>query len=282
MARIAFLPHHHREAAGHLTLEAIKWLHHAGHEIVVPEGECAPIFDQWAVPAADLCAGLDLAVSVGGDGTMLRTIGLVAGHEVPVLGVNVGHLGYLTEVEPDEMTHALKRFLAGEYQVARRMTLAVTIEQGNDSRTISALNEVVLEKTSSGHTVRLSVSINGTAFTNYAADGLILATPTGSTAYNLSARGPIVSPGHRALLVTPVSPHMLFDRTLVLDPTETVGVSVLDGRRATVVLDGREVAAFGPGDSLSCSAGESDALLVTFGERNFHQILKTKFGLSDR
>jgi NAD+ kinase len=144
------------------------------------------------------------------------------------------------------------------------------------------LNEAVVEKQEAGHTVRLLVRIDGAPFTSYAADGLIIATPTGSTAYSLSARGPVVSPKHRALLLTPVSPHMLFDRSLVLDPDERVEIEVLGHRPVTLSIDGRTAASLTEGDILVVKASTAVARFVRFGERRFHQILKTKFGLSDR
>ena len=149
---------------------------------------------------------------------------------VPIIGVNVGLLGYLTEVEPDALRHALERWFAGpddgEWHIDERMLLAVVAaprRSAATAQTWTALNEGVVEKQEAGHTIRLQVWIDGTPFTSYAADGLILATPTGSTAYSLSARGPVLSPRLRAVLLTPVSPHMLFDRSLVLDPSRTGG-----------------------------------------------------------
>ena len=130
--------------------------------------------------------------------------------------------------------------------------------------------------------MRLLVCIDGSAFTSYAADGLIVATPTGSTAYSLSARGPIVSPTHRALLLTPVSPHMLFDRSLVLDPDEEIGIEVIGDRDAEVSVDGRHAAVLTEGDVVTCRGATEVARFVRFGELHFHQILKAKFGLTDR
>jgi NAD+ kinase len=152
----------------------------------------------------------------------------------------------------------------------------------DDTEMWTALNEAVVEKQEAGHTVRLLVRIDGAAFTSYAADGLIIATPTGSTAYSLSARGPVVSPKHRALLLTPVSPHMLFDRSLVLDPDEQVEIEVIGNRPATLSIDGQSATSLAEGDTVVVSASVSVARFVRFGERRFHQILKTKFGLSDR
>ena len=146
----------------------------------------------------------------------------------------------------------------------------------------AALNEAVLEKTPMGHTVRLSVGINGEFFTTYAADGLIVATPTGSTAYSFSARGPIVAPEHRAFVLTPVSPHMLFDRSMVFGPEASLRLEVDGHRPATLSVDGRNLGALNEGDSITCTASERSARLVTFGPRDFHKILKAKFGLNDR
>ncbi|MEQ1702859.1 MAG: NAD(+)/NADH kinase, partial [Ilumatobacteraceae bacterium] len=219
---------------------------------------------------------------------MLRTVKLVGSAAVPIIGVNVGLLGYLTEVEPEALTHALERWFAGptagEWHLDERMLLAVSLHRafGNDTYTWTALNEGVIEKQESGHTVRLLVRIDGTPFTSYAADGLILATPTGSTAYSLSARGPVLSPRLRAVLLTPVSPHMLFDRSLVLDPSELVEVEVLGHRAATLSIDGQPAATLAEGDRVSVAPSEQVAHFVRFGERRFHQILKAKFGLTDR
>jgi NAD+ kinase len=145
-----------------------------------------------------------------------------------------------------------------------------------------ALNEAVLEKVQSGRLVRLDVFINGTFFTPYAADGVIVSTPTGSTAYSFSARGPIVSPNHRCLLLTPVSPHMLFDRALVLGADEELRFVVIDERKAVLTLDGRVLGTLEPGDAVTGTGGPRPARVVTFTPRDFHQILKAKFGLADR
>jgi NAD+ kinase len=224
-------------------------------------------------------------VSLGGDGTMLRSVRLVASGEVDVLGINIGHLGYLTEVEPRALDDALERYFAGEHSIEHRMLLSVTVDCATDEsgvRVDHALNEAVLEKTAAGHTIRLAVTIDGEYFTTYAADGLIVATPTGSTAYAFSARGPIVDPAHRALLLTPVSPHMLFDRTLVLEPQTILGLTVADHREATLTVDGQPGGVLREGDTVTCTASRHSARLVTFGPREFHRILKNKFGLNDR
>jgi len=226
--------------------------------------------------------GLDLAVSIGGDGTVLRTVSMLDGAAVPVLGVNAGLLGYLAEVEPPQATAALARVAAGDFAIESRLVLEVNVESGGRRSTHRALNEASLEKVTAGHTVRLRTTVGGAPFTTFQADGLIVATPTGSTAYSLSARGPIVSPGLRALLLTPLSPHMLFDRSLVLGPDETVEVEV-DGPRAVgLAVDGQPVATLGVGDRVTCSESSHPALFVRLQPVRFHQVLKSKFGLADR
>ena len=284
MAAVGFVLHHERSQAADLAREAAAWLQDEGHEVRIPRPD-ADLADLQSLGCdeATFGEGLDLAVSLGGDGTMLRTVDLVAGAGVPIIGVNVGMMGYLTDIEPTGTRAAVERFLAGEGMVEERMLLTVRVERpGQPAEEHLAFNEAVLEKTPMGHTVRLAVDVDDQFFTTYAADGLIVATPTGSTAYAFSARGPIVAPTHRALLLTPVSPHMLFDRTLVLEPTTRLRVVVQGHRAATLSVDGRNLGELAEGDAMTCTAAAPSARLVTFAPRAFLAILKAKFGLADR
>jgi NAD+ kinase len=284
MSAVGIVVHHQRAQAAELARDIASWLTATGHDVRLPRPDADLVgLSDLGRDDGELRKGLDIAVSLGGDGTMLRTVELVASEGVPVLGVNVGQLGYLTVIDPAGTQVALERFLSGEGIIEARMLLTVSVERvdGPPSEHL-AFNEAVVEKTPMGHTVRLSVDVDGQFFTTYAADGLIVATPTGSTAYAFSARGPIVAPTHRALLLTPVSPHMLFDRTLVLEPTAAVRLVVQGHRTATLSVDGRNLGELEEGDSIVCTAAPSSARLVTFGERDFLEILKSKFGLEDR
>lgn len=268
------------------------WLHENGHTPVAAGPEAALLgFDLVATidpGVPDLAAGL--VVAVGGDGTVLRATRWAVLADADILGVNLGQLGYLAEVEPGAWEEALTTYFEGAHSIAPRMMVASqAVPPPNPTGPTTdelalplGLNEVVIEKQAIGRTVRLGVSIDGRYFTSYVADGLILATPTGSTAYSLSARGPIVDPSHRALLMTPVSPHSLFDRALVLDPASTVEVAVLGERPAAVSVDGVQYGQLDAGRRITVSAADRPARFVTFGQRDFHQILKSKFGLSDR
>jgi len=274
MALIAFYTHPDRPEAAALADRAAVWLAERGHRSVrALQADGSVSVD-----------GADLLVSLGGDGTLLRTVEAALAKGIPVLGVNIGRLGYLTQVEPSGLEEALTTFLAGSHQVEERMTLSVTVTGPDGDRLAhrTALNEATVEKTVPGHTVRIAASIDDRPFVTYAADGLLVATPTGSTAYNLSARGPVLSPRLRAIVVTPVSPHMLFDRPLVLEPTEQLKLEVREPRSAVLVVDGVTVCVLAPGTIVDCCEGRRPARLVTFGSRHFHAILRAKFHLADR
>jgi NAD+ kinase len=278
---VGLLVHHLREQAQELGRNLADRLTALGAEVRVPDTDArAAGLDRWAVPEPVFRAGCTLAISVGGDGTMLRTIDLSG--DSPVLGVNVGHVGYLTALTPREVEQRgdamLHELLSGTFLVESRMTLDVRVD--GTPLSFRAVNEAVVEKSSAGNTVRLGVDFHGAPFTDYSADGLIVATPTGSTAYAFSARGPVVSPAMEAMVVVPVAAHMLFDRSLVLDGNEVVSVRVLDGRAAALFVDGRPCGRLEEGAVVTVRRHPSPARLITFAPREFHQILRAKFGLS--
>lgn len=279
MTSVLLVVHPERAEARALAGTARTWWEQRGHDVIsAGEGQPPPT---------------DLAVSLGGDGTMLRTVQLTLAHSTPVLGVNLGRMGYLAEIEPSAIETAFERIAAGDYSVQERMMLEVSVrhssshrhapggEEPGDERYL-ALNEAILEKTAPGHTIRVAVAINGRRFLTYVADGLLACTATGSTAYNLSARGPVLSPALRAVVLTPIAPHLVFDRSLVLGPDETLEMTLLEGRPATGVLDGSRVVPLEAGDTVTCRAATETARLVTFGEQHFHAVLRSRFGLTDR
>jgi NAD+ kinase len=294
VTRVAIVAHHERPDVVALVEDTMRWLAAGGHDGWMLADDGAELDLGHHADDRPL-ADADLVICLGGDGTMLRAVGALDGAPVPLLGVNLGQLGYLTEVEPGELLASLQLLLpdgsgdglgapaGGSWHLDERLMLSATVRRGDATLGCwRALNEAVVEKFASGHTVSLLARIDGEPFTSFAADGLIVATPTGSTAYSLSARGPVVSPRHRALLLTPVSPHMLFDRTLVLDPSERVEIEVIGHRPAEVAIDGRVVTAVEPGDVVACRPAAETARFIRFGPYRYHQILKTKFGLTDR
>ncbi|MGB9111198.1 MAG: NAD(+)/NADH kinase [Acidimicrobiales bacterium] len=240
------------------------------------------IDDVWNAPDDD--AAFFCAVSLGGDGTMLRTIHFAMRRRVPVIGVNLGSFGYLTQVEPDQMETAFGQFVDGDVAIDERMVLDVRVERASGaSERHLAVNEAAIERNAVGRTLRINLAISKRPFLSYLSDGVLVATPTGSTAYNLSLRGPIVSPQLAALIVTPISPHMLFDRSLVLDPGESVRLEVGEGPPlAVVVVDGLAKGPIGSGDAVIVECAEETAQIVRFAAPDFHAILREKFGLADR
>ena len=278
--------------------DVASWLLQEGHKVCLADADAqAAGLEHLARPESEVHCGVDLMISLGGDGSILHAVELVSEHDIPVLGVNYGNLAYLAEVEPTDVRLAIGRWLDGDFALNERMRLDVRVEQPDvpkvlediplassapaDSLGMGALNEVAVEKFDRGRSISLLLRINGKPFTGYTADGLVVSSPTGSTAYSFSLQGPILSPELESLLVTPVATHSLFDRSLVLPPTAKVRVEVFDERPAVVAIDGRMLGSLHPGGYMECTASPHPAQLVTFKERVFHDILKAKFGLGD-
>lgn len=233
-----------------------------------------------------LCAEADLLIAVGGDGTLLSVARSTGTREVPILGVNLGTLGFLTEINRDEIETSLDQLLADELEIQPRMRLE--IELVRDERLIGtflALNDVVITRTALSRMVDLDTYADGLKVTTYHGDGLIIATPTGSTAYSLSAGGPIVMPGLEALVLTPICPHALNQRPLVL-PHQTVvevRVHLAPGpQTATLTVDGQEGFELGSRDRVIVKRSPHDAHIVSSPFRNRFEILHAKLHWGDR
>jgi NAD+ kinase len=225
-------------------------------------------------------AGLDLLVTLGGDGTLLRGARFLDGHGALILGVNLGRLGFLTECAVDDVTASLERVAAGEFTAERRLALSITLTDNEGvERSFRALNDVVLHTRGKARVLQLSVAVDGDAVGRYEADGVIVATPTGSTAYSLSAGGPIVVPTSDSILITPVAPHTLGMRPLVVESTSVVSVQAIDdGGELWVTVDGQVEASLGEGRVLEARAATAPVRLVRFGGASFYARLRAKLG----
>lgn len=193
-----------------------------------------------AVDVGTTPAPVDLVVAVGGDGTFLRAAHIASELDAPVLGVKVGRLGFLTEVDPGDALDLVVSALDGSARVEERLAVVAEPESGDAFPTQWAMNEIMVEKRARHRLVRLRMEVDGAYVTTFSADGVIVATPTGSTAYSFSARGPIVSPDVACLIVTPVAAHMVFDRSLVLAASQVVCLEVVGEEPGLVSADGRE------------------------------------------
>jgi Predicted sugar kinase len=221
---------------------------------------------------------IDAMLTLGGDGTMLRGARMVGTRQIPILGVNLGRLGFLTACGGDDLDAALERYVAGDYVVQRRMSLDAHTSR-NDSDRWRALNDVVLHKGGFARVVHLRVWVNGELIGAYAADGVIIATPTGSTAYSLSAGGPVVVPTVESIVITPISPHALAVRPVVLPPNAEVAVRADDGPdELLVTVDGQVGAIFTSADTLMVRRAERPVLVVHFRDTTFFSRMRRKLG----
>jgi len=232
-----------------------------------------------AHPKVDLARECDLVVVLGGDGTLLA----VARHaraDVPILGVNMGELGFLTEVTEAEALPMLARVLAGRFELDRRLTLAAALERGGRvRRRARALNDVVISNGSLARIVEFTVTVDDQPLARYRADGLIVATPTGSTAYSLSAGGPVVEPTVQALVVSPISPHTLTNRPVVLRPEAVVRIVLAERERdAVLTIDGQETMALAGRDAIVVRRGRTPVSLVRSPDRTYYDVLRAKLG----
>lgn len=221
-----------------------------------------------------------IVISLGGDGTMLRAAQLAHSLDAPLLGVNLGLLGYLSEVDPGNARQSLERVLTGEFEIEERMMLACDVSDGTEDSHYVGLNEVLVDRSGRHRLVRLAVKIGGEALAAFNADGLIVATPTGSTAYALSAGGPIVSPRANCLILVPVSAHMIFSRPFVLAPDETVEITV-DGSEqgASVSLDGAIGRDLAPSTRVTVHRHDQPLKLIRMGGPGFIERLRRKLDL---
>jgi NAD+ kinase len=224
---------------------------------------------------------VDALLTLGGDGTLLRGARFLEGRPAPILGVNLGKLGFLTSCSATETEPALRAFAAGRYDAEARMALVAWASdaEGNERRRWFALNDVVLHKGGFARVLRLRVSADGDTIASYAADGVVIATPTGSTAYSLSAGGPVVAPTVESIVLTPVSPHTLAIRPLVLPPSAVIEVEAIDGpEELLVTVDGQVGTTFASGEALTVRRSPHAVKIVRFPDTTFFGRLRLKLG----
>lgn len=285
IATVGFVVHGGRAEAVAAAGQAAAHLAAADVPVRIADGDVdgLPGWDGVEVVARERFAEqVDVILSFGGDGTFLRAAHRARDAGVPVLGINLGRVGFLAEVEVDELPAALDALLAGDFRVEDRATIEAVVH-GPDGTEVGrdwALNDVSVEKTARQRLLLMEVHVGAERFAHVPADALVLATATGSTAYALSAGGPILSPRVRAVLVTPVAPHSLFDRTLVVAPDEVVRVEVLaDQAPAVLSVDGRDPISVPAGGSVSATGAGRPVRLVRVDPPGFYSLVTRKFQL---
>jgi NAD+ kinase len=275
--RVGFILKPDKTEAGVLLESLVPWLKNQGHVPVVPtEDQIAPAGSE-IVPEDKLGENIDLAVVLGGDGTMLRASRLVADQGRPVLGVNLGQLGFLTSFSLDDARPALAAALAGQLPRAQRMRLQVTFTRhGADPVVRFALNDAVLHQGAMARLIEVEAYCDGQSIAGYRADGLIIATPTGSTAYNMAAGGPIVVPGQEAMTLTPICAHTLTNRPLVIGAKSVIRLQLGgDARGVILTVDGQWAHSFLPGDTVEMTAAERPLILFA-STRSFFDVMRDK------
>lgn len=260
-----------------------------GTVVVLQRNEVADVVQEFATSAARMGFAtydalspetptdeLDLIVGIGGDGTLMRAANLAHELGVPVIGINLGTVGYLTEVEPDSIDEMLRRLAEGDLDTHWRMTVAAELPDGS---VLHGINDVVMEKVISQRVVQITVEVDEQFFTTFRADGLIVATPLGSTAYSLSAGGPVVAPALDSLIMTPVAPHSLLNRPTVFTPATLLRFTVATERQVRVNVDGHVGGILEEGESVLVRAGQHGVAFLTMGTYPFPQAARHQFGL---
>ena len=281
MKRAGVILHAERDQAATTARALVETLLNRGVDVWALDGDA----DRIGIPGVNatpaLPEDLDLVIVFGGDGTLLRAAEAVGRSGVPLLGINFGHLGFLSELERSDLDAGLKRLLDNGFIVEERLVLEAEVDHGDRVETLRALNDVIVAKVATGRAVRLGVTIGGERLISWAADGVIVATPTGSTAYSFSAGGPVVSPHIDCIVVTPVSPHGLFARSVIVPPEEEIEIA-LEGERdpASLSADGLPAIRLAPGARVRLRAGKDPIRLAKLEPRPFWRLVREKFHLN--
>lgn len=276
---IGIMPHAGKEPALRVAGEITEWLVNKGREArVLSEDARAMGCPERGLPEEDFIDHLDLVVSLGGDGAMLRAAALAYRAQAPVVGINLGKKGFLTALELDQIRPGMEEILAGRYLLQERMMLECVLGKGSAEEHHLALNEVVVGKRELQRMIRLEVDINGRYFHYYSGDGVIFSTPTGSTAYSLSAGGPIVDPGLDCIILTPICSHSLMDRSVIISQDSEVQVLVQREKvLPSLSFDGREEIELPHGGKMIIRKAERRLKLIKMEDYSFYHLLRDKF-----
>lgn len=281
--RVGIIANPEKPRCAALVRRAVRILRQSDRKIAcetTTEGLVPGLFSNVA-NLAELAKSCDLLLVVGGDGTMLRVAREIAGTSTPILGINAGNLGFLTAVRPDQMAESLKKVFAGRFVLEERALLDAFIERGQESLRQMALNDFVLSRGLTSRLIELEVSVDGELLTQYRCDGLIASSPTGSTAYSLAAGGAIVSPDTEVLTLTPICPHTLSIRPVVVSLRSTVRVRLVSPRLVAILAaDGQQQTELSAGDLVTIRRSSRSVRLLRLEGTSFFSTLRQKFAWS--
>jgi len=271
-----------------IVMRLIAWLGSKGVTPLVWDDLAGLVPEATLRPLGEIAAKSELVVALGGDGTLLRAARVVGNRMTPVVGVNVGSLGFLTEVTIEEMEPALDAILKGKYTWEDRMNLeAVVVRDKKDIQSFNALNDLVINKGALARVIEMRMTVDGHYVADYTADGLIVSTPTGSTAYSLSAGGPIVNPKMDAIISTPICPHTLAVRPMILAAEQVLVVELWAGHgvngepEVKLTVDGQVGFDLVSGDTIRFTRSQQRTRLILSGDRSFYEVLRKKLKWGD-
>jgi len=278
MNRIGIIVKPESPDAQALLRKLVPWLRDRGKEPMLDPPTAALADETASSTKKDIATLADLLVVLGGDGTMLSAARLVEGRPIPILGINAGGLGFLTAVTHDDTFTALEQVFAHAFTEEERLMLrASVIRRGEAVLASSILNDAVISKGALSHMVQMEVSIDGQFVTRLRGDGLIISTPTGSTAYSMSSGGPILNPAVHALILTPICPHTLTNRPIVIPQDVLLNVALVSkDQGAMATFDGQVGLALQPGDTVQIRASEHKTRLIRFPDRSYYNMLSNK------
>jgi len=262
-----------------LVAQISRWLVDRGREVLIEEGTAQHLdLTRFGVSQEELLEKSECILVFGGDGTMLWTTRRVAKAGIPIVGINLGHLGFLTEIDIPEALPALEKILEGHYRIEERMMLQAEVyRQGNLVHNFVGLNDAVITKGTIPRPICLKAYINEEFFNNYHADGLIVASPTGSTAYSLSAGGPLATPELDLILLTPICPHSLWARPVVITPDSTIKILLVSSWGEVILtMDGQHGVSLRQNDEIIIKSAPQKAKFLRMVGRSFFEVLRTK------
>lgn len=281
MKKVAIIPYASKPGVKEITIRLVKWLERHKIDFALPESDAVELGLAGSGVAEDrVFDGADLAISLGGDGTTLRAIRLMGETAVPIVGINLGEMGFLMWVMPEDLEPALDAIADGRFRIEERHMLKGLIKT-SDGREFErmALNDILIGREEFGRLVKLDIIVNGSLFCRYAADGVVVATPTGSTAYSFSAGGPIIAPATEAFVLTPICPHTLNNRSLVFNHADKLTVKPQPreaGSRVGVSIDGHALKDESQVVSIDITLAEQRAKFVSLNGPGFYQALGGK------